>query len=151
MFLGPPITGQPAKPAQRANLFQKYSVLGPLSGGSTKPGPLAPDLYIIKILRIRLTLSTKKNSQIGEYVRFDRTISIKKYSELNQEKEYDSAHDSLARVSFRTKPKSCSRIIIACLDTLEKPPASLTVPAIFGQFSTQGSKQMGPLKALLTL
>jgi hypothetical protein len=34
---------------------------------------------------------------------------------------------------------------------LEKPPASLTIPAIFGQFSTQGSKHMGPLKALLML
>ena len=34
--------GQPAKPA---NLSQKYSVLGPLAAGSTKPGSLDPDLY----------------------------------------------------------------------------------------------------------
>ena len=32
---------------QRPNLSQKYSVLGPLSGGSTKPGPLDPDLYYL--------------------------------------------------------------------------------------------------------
>jgi len=41
----PATTGQPAKLAQRANLFHEYSVLGSLSGGSTKPGPLDPDLY----------------------------------------------------------------------------------------------------------
>ena len=34
---------------QRANLSQKYSVLGPLSGGSTKPGPLGPDSLLLTI------------------------------------------------------------------------------------------------------
>ncbi len=39
-------TGQRAKRAKRANLSQKYLMLGSLPGGSTKPGPLAPDLYL---------------------------------------------------------------------------------------------------------
>ena len=32
--------------AQRANLSQKYSVVGPFSGGSTKSGALDPDFYL---------------------------------------------------------------------------------------------------------
>ena len=39
-------------------------------------------------------------------------------------------------------------MIIDCLDTFENPPALSTLSAILGQFSTQGSKHMGPQKEL---
>ena len=42
-----PITGQPAKPAQRANLSQKYSMFGPLSEELDKAGPSGPGSLLL--------------------------------------------------------------------------------------------------------
>ena len=50
-----------------------------------------------------------------------------------------SSHVILTWVSFFTRPSFCNRMIMACLETFENPPVSLTFLAIIGQVSTLGS------------
>ena len=77
----------------------------------------------------------------GGIVRLYRTLWAKKY----QDAAIRTASQLMrVWVSLRTNPMSCSRMIMACLDTLVNPPASITVAAMRGQVPMHGSKHSGP-------
>ena len=76
---------------------------------------------------------------LHQFVLYYRTAGTSNAGKGAHAFEHNACHFMLTAVNLINKPSSCNRMTMACLETLENPPASHMAAAMKGQCSIQGS------------